>query len=240
MNGAIIKALPLFLISLLPAPLAAQSTEAVFAVRALGVGVGEIRLSGVATAKRYAASSRFAATGLAGALARIRVEQSVTGARQGSRWLPSHYGEEINTSRRRSSAQLRYAGGIPQLTGGKLGTEGAPKLDPARQGGTVDPLTGLFAVLRDRAASGLCQIDLTQFDGARRTRLRLTRTEPRPGGITRCHGIFERLDGYSAQELARQKRFRFHIDFRSTDAGLMQAQRAETQSTRGAVTLIRK
>ena len=228
-----------FLLTLWPALAMAQETNATFTVRALGLGVGEIHLTGRATARRYSAESRFAATGLAGSLARIRVNQQVTGQRRGTTWLPDRYAEEIDTARRKSSAQLKYTSGVPVLTGGKLGVEDAPVIDPATQGGTVDPLTGLFAVLRDRAPKGLCQLNLMQFDGARRTRVTLTRAEKRADGMTRCHGQFERRAGYSAKDLARQRLFRFHVDFTASPDGLMRATRAETQSTRGKVTLIR-
>ena len=213
------------------APAAGEVTKARFSVQAVGIKVGELHLEGEIVAEGYTARARFATTGLAGTMAPVRFDMAAYGS---GRFAPSGYREDIDTGTRQSTAQLAYSGGVPQLAGGRLGKQDPPAVAPKNLRGTVDPMTALFAVLRDRPADGFCDIDMAVFDGARLTRILLA-----DAGNGECSGWFTRVAGYSTRELARFGRFRVRL-FHGGHEGLMQVERVQVQTVHGPVTLLRR
>ncbi len=223
-------------------PPAEGDTTARFDVRLIGVKVGEMTLAGRIVADGYVAQSTFSTRGLIGAVARAGFDLTSRGRVTASRFIPERYDEAINTGSRASSARLRYTGGVPRITGGTLAAaEPDPDqvpLDPAREGGTLDPLTALFAALHDQPAATLCNTDVTVFDGARRSRIKMaTRAEIGPEVI--CTGAYTRLAGFSASELKRQTVYPFSVRY-TPGGGRMQAQQVTVRTTYGKAELFRR
>lgn len=211
-----------------------------FSVQALGVKVGNLHLtSEEAGPDQYAVAATFQTTGLAGALRRVGFTMKSHGTGRGLALSPLVYQEDMRTGRRSSSARLEYSGGVPQTSGGGQGVSDAVPADPAAQSGTLDPMTALYLVLRDQPRDQVCRLDRAVFDGARRTRVVLTRPVPADGGID-CVGRFIREAGYTPAQMAERRAFDLQLSYRPGPGGLLRLTRARVQSIHGPVLLIRR
>lgn len=219
----------------------AQAEEArpTFDVRLLGLPVGKMQFAARENASEYAVTGVFDTAGV-GRILDAGFRLSSQGSIAQGRLAPRSYDERIDTGSRRSTVQLAYKGGVPRITGGSVAAEvaGDPgALDTAAQGGTVDPLTALWGVLRDRPAAGLCSYDVTIFDGQRRARLAMTgRSEA--GGQIICTGAYTRLEGFSASEMKRQAVYPFSITY-GPEGALMRAQALAVKSGYGTAEMTR-
>lgn len=218
-------------------------TAARFDVRLLGVKVGQMTLAGRIRAGAYVVTSEFSTTGVAGRLARAGFDLSARGKVDARGFVPERYDEYIDTGRRKSSARLRYARGVPRITGGTLASEapdpGDTPLDPAREGGTLDPLTAMFAALHDQPAEALCRVNVTVFDGARRSEIVMAARSDAGDGTVTCSGTYRRLGGFSARELERQTVFPFTVTY-APGGGRMQARHVSMRSSYGKAELLRR
>ncbi len=222
--------------ALAPPARAEGDTAAVFDVRLLGLKMGQMTLAGRIADGAYVARSEFATTGL-GSIARASFDLAARGRLAQRLFRPASYSERIDTGRRQSTAELRYSGGVPRVVGGTLAAE-EDRLDPSTQGGTLDPLSALFAALHDRPDAALCDVDVILFDGARRSRLAMTNRREDGTEVT-CSGAYTRLDGFSTRELERQTVYPFSVTF-AQNGPRMQAQRVTVRSTYGNAELLRR
>ena len=222
-----------------PVAVAQDSLAQQFTVTLRGIKIGVATLNGSLSQGRYSGASQFASTGLIGQLGKVAFVMKATGNRSGAQFLPLLYSEEVQTGRRNSTAELRYSGGVPSLTGGKLGADNAPTLDPATQGGTLDPLTPLLMIARPQPPEEICRLDRHVFDGARRTRLVLAPGPDSADGPT-CTGRLDRLAGYSPEQMAERRSFDFTVQYGPASNGMVQVDRITANSLFGPVTLTRR
>ncbi|WP_324755079.1 DUF3108 domain-containing protein [Roseovarius sp. Pro17] len=218
----------------------AQEARAVYDVRLLGLPVGKMQLAAREDGDAYAVTSAFATTGV-GRIVDAGFRLSAKGRSAKGHLAPSAYDEQIDTGSRRSTAQLRYKDGTPRITGGSVAAEvanDADALDPAAQTGTVDPLTGLYGVMRDRPGEGLCRYSVVIFDGQRRASLAMTARREADGRVT-CIGVYTRLAGFSASEMKRQTVYPFSVTY-APQGALMQAQALSVRSSYGTAEMIRE
>ena len=217
---------------------AQTSTQSRIDVTLRGIKLGEFQLTGAQDARRYTASAQFLATGLVGSIRGVRFWMKATGSHAAGRYRPVQYSENVTVGRRQAAAQLSYPGGIPMLTGIKLGTEDSPALDPQDQRDTVDPLTALFIALRDQPAEGLCTLNQPIFDGARRTRAVLSRGPVREDAVI-CTGTVTRQAGYSPEQLAERRQFRMTLTYKPVGP-VMQLRSVRFASLFGTVEISRR
>ena len=218
---------------------ARQNSGTAYDVSAFGFKVGELRINNRLDAQSYSVAARFSTTGLVGMLRNMGFSMQANGRRKGASFSPLRYRENVNTGRRTSSAQMRYVRGVPSLSGGKVSDGEAAPLDPARQGGTIDPLTALFMVLRDQPAASLCQLDEQMFDGARRTRI-LLESKTGAGQAVTCSGRFQRVAGYSDADLTDRGFVPLQVTYAAGPGGAMQAQDVQLQTSYGLIALKRQ
>ena len=231
-------------LAVLAAVLAASSSHAddpvVFDLSIRGVRAGTLSFSGEATAGRYAVSGRLESAGLVGLVRQVRYDGQAEGSLRQGRFTPARYSEQADTGKRQSESVMQYRRGIPQVKvynpPRDLGSDG---IDPATQGGTVDPLTALFATLRDVAPGTECNQTLTMFDGKRRSQLVLGAPSPVEGGIA-CPGEYRRLAGFSADDMAEKTRFPFTLRLVPGTSGLMQVDEVTMESIYGNARLKRR
>lgn len=219
---------------------ATADTRATFDVRLLGLTLGQMQLSGDEKEDAYAVSSAFATSGL-GRMARAAFALTAQGQIRDGAFSPQRYDERIDTGERQSTAQLRYRRGVPRITGGSVLAEraaDADALNPADQGGTLDPLTALYTALRDRPRAGLCGVDVVVFDGQRRSGIRMTGRTDGDGTVT-CTGVYTRLKGFSASSMKRQTAYPFTVTYRPV-GDVMQAARITVRTTYGMAELKRR
>jgi len=231
-------------LAVLAAILAASSSHAgdpvVFDLSIRGIRAGTLSFSGQATGGRYAVSGRLESAGLVGMVRQVRYDGQAEGSLRQGRFTPARYSEQADTGRRQSESVMEYRRGVPQVKvynpPRKLGTDG---IDPATQGGTVDPLTALFATLRDVAPGTECNQTLTMFDGKRRSQLVLGAASAVEGGIA-CPGEYRRLAGFSADDMAEKTRFPFTLRLVPGASGLMQVDEVTMESIYGNARLKRR
>jgi hypothetical protein len=214
-------------------------TRGNYDVRLLGLPVGKMQFASRDDDRAYAFTGAFNTRGV-GRIVDAGFRLSAQGRLSKGRLRPTTNDEQIDTGSRRSTVQMRYSGSIPRITSGSVVAEVADDpnaLNPAAQGGTVDPLTALWGVLRDRPDAGLCQYDVAIFDGQRQSRLAMTARNEAGGRVT-CTGAYTRLKGFSASELKRQTVYPFTVTYAPSGA-LMQAQSLSVRSTYGTAEMTR-
>ena len=222
-------------------PLAAdQKDSAVFDISIRGISAAILSVSGASTGKSYAAAGTLKSSGILGFLKKIRYDAQVSGHIARGRFTPSRYVELADTGKRRSEAAMAYRGGVPQLK--SYNPPRAPRADdisPATQGGTVDPLTALYAVLRDVPEAEACKLKVYLFDGRRRSQVVLSTPQAGDAGIA-CKGEYRRLEGFSPQDMAEKSRFAFTLTYGPAGAGMLHVTEISMDTLYGKGRMIRR
>ncbi len=222
------------------AALPARAEQLEFSISIRGLSAARLSVNGTADGGHYLASGVMKSSGLLGFLKKIRYDASVAGRLVSGRYTPEKYTEVADTGKRHSEAVMGYKAGVPQVK-----TYNPPRpprpgdIDPATQGGTVDPLTALFAVLRTVPAAEACKLKLTLFDGRRRSQLVLSTPEAADDGIV-CRGEYRRLQGFSAEEMAEKSRFPFTLIYRPAGDGLVRVEEVSMDTLYGKGRMIRR
>jgi hypothetical protein len=214
--------------------------ESRFDVRYAGLRVGEITLVAEEIDAAYAIAGRFDSTGLATLFREVRFDMTAEGRFNSPIPRPRRYAADINTGRRESRVTLTYQGDTPAIA--FIGPPRAPApwdTDPAAQSGTVDPLSALYRLARPQPATTLCNWTLPIFDGRRRARLVLGPGRGNTGTIT-CDGLYQRVAGYTPEEMADRRAFPFTASFSETTPGVFRLTSVAAQSLYGPVRIIRR
>lgn len=217
---------------------AQEATQAQFNVAVLGAKVGVFQLVGALDRRRYTAAAQFDTTGLVGSLRNLRFTMKATGRRSQGHLRPTQYTEDIDAGRRSVMARLDYVGGVPVLSGEKLGSDNSPYLDPETQRDTIDPLSALFLVMRDQPAADICTLNQAMFDGVRRTQITME-TDSRRADFVSCTATFRRLAGYTAEQLDAGRAVDISLRYRIR-GDLAELQAVRFGSAYGPVTLNRR
>lgn len=228
-------------ILLLALPASAQQVdEARFNVVLRGITAGQLVFRGEQLGARYAVAGKVESTGLIGRLVKFSYDAQARGTLRNGRYTPNRYTEVADTGKRQSTSVMRYQRGVPQVQ--EIAPPRAPApfdLDPTTQGGTVDPLTTLYAMLRDVAPDAACNAKLVMFDGRRRSQFTLGAPEPQADGSVLCPGEYRRLAGFSPEDMS--ERSTFPLTFRLEPFGdMLRVQEVRTPTLYGDAVLRRK
>lgn len=210
-----------------------------FDLKIRGLTLGEIVMSDKVTASTYSVAAQIKSTGLAAAIRRFSYTGKAQGRLRRGVPAPTRYEEVADTGRRTSESLIEYRSGVPvvlRYTSPKEAGADAP--DPATQKGTVDPLTGVWALLRDVSPTRVCQMNLYMFDGKRRSQIALRPTSP-ANGLPRCAGFYERLQGFTAEEVSRHTRFDFIVTY-GTAGDLLRVESVDFESSYGTAQIVRR
>jgi hypothetical protein len=194
----------------------AQAETAHFKVRLGAISVGMLQLDHQNGANSYVTRSRFATKGLAGALKPVHFDIQAEGRVGKQRLFPSRYVEDMNTGRRRSNADIRFAEGDKQ----------------------IDPATAILIGLRDRPVEEGCATRHRVFDGERTNRLVITESAWE-GDLLTCKGRFARLAGYSQAELEKHRASVFTLSYQRVGGRLI-AHSGRATTRLGAVIIKRQ
>ncbi|WP_353315122.1 DUF3108 domain-containing protein [Shimia sp. NS0008-38b] len=217
-------------------PTQAEEQNQLWSVHAFGLKVGELHLSATQTANSYSGTSNFKTTGLAGVLRRVRFTISGAGVLRQGTMQPRTYDGAIDTGKRVSQTSLRRQNGVLVKTQGAQDPE--VPIPAAATKGAFDPLSMMWLTLRDQSETSLCQITQTQFDGTRLVRITL-RTRHNDADLVTCSGKYDRIGGYSAEELAELKTSPLSITYRKEGA-VWRAQEVRLTSRHGKAKVIRQ
>ncbi|MDP3341365.1 DUF3108 domain-containing protein [Frigidibacter sp.] len=224
-----------------PHPAAANQTDsAVFDLHLRGLRAGTLSIAGAIDGATYAASGKLQSSGVLAAIKKIRYDAKVSGSLSGTRYTPRTYHETADTGRRQSESVMEYRAGVPQLK--VYNPPRKPEdqdIDPATQGGTVDPMTAAYATLRDVPEAEACKLNLTLFDGKRRSQVKLSNPVKQGDRIT-CAGEYRRLQGFSAEDMAEKTRFPFRLIYRPAQNGVLRVGEVEMDTLYGKGVLKRR
>ena len=203
-------------LSLLSLPLHAQQVdEGRFDVILRGIPAGQLVFKAEQAGGRYAVAGKVQSTGIVAALLTFRYDATARGTVTPDGFRPSFYSQDTDRRGRKAQSKMAYSAGVPQPP--QITPPRGPAtydLDPATQGGTVDPLTAIFAVLRDHPRDSACNISLTLFDGRRRTQLTLGAPTLQTDGTATCSGDYKRLGGFSPEDFAERSVFPMTLKLR--------------------------
>lgn len=188
------------------------SADQLWSVHGYGIKVGEMQVAMTQANGTYKGSGKFRTTGLVGALARIHFDVTSNGQISGDALKPKNYKGSIDTGKRQSQTTLDFSRNIPRKTAG----EDAPAVPiaPNLLNGAIDPMSMMWLTLRD-TDTPTCDFDQTQFDGTRLTAIRLKRREVDDGDVI-CHGSYDRLGGYTQEELDEMSTSPLAITYRKS------------------------
>ena len=221
-------------------PAQAAEDQAKFDLILKGIRAGSLSFSGVQDGATYTVTGQLKTTGLLSLLRKIRYDASSNGTVTGGRYVPSTYTENADTGKRQSQAVMAYKAGVPQVK--SYNPPRPPKafdVDPSTMGGTVDPLTALYATLRTVEPGAECKVSIVLFDGRRQSKV-TTGERQDAGDQVVCQGEYRRLAGYSAEDLAEKTRFPFSVIYSPTTEGTMQVTEVSMDSLYGKARLVRQ
>jgi hypothetical protein len=211
-----------------------------FDITLRGLQAATLSIAGEQSGNAYSVSGKLESKGLAAMIRKVRFDATVQGRAKGGRYTPAAYSEQTNTGKRKSASQMEYRKGVPQVKALSPPRDPEPNdLNPAQQGGTVDPLTALYATLRDVDAGQECKVALQMFDGRRRSQIALSGRKAEGDNVT-CRGEYRRVAGFSAEDMAEKTRFPFVLTYAPIEQGRMRAVKVTTETLYGTATLTRR
>ena len=217
-----------------------QGDQGTFDLVLRGLRAGTLSFTGAQDGMGYSVSGQLKSSGLAAMIRKVRYDATSRGAVSKGRYVPASYAEKADTGKRRSESVMAYVKGVPQVTA--YAPPRAPRpgdVDPATMGGTVDPLTALYATLRDVDKGAECQVALKMFDGRRSSQI-ATSGPSTDGDRVICSGEYRRLAGFSDKEMAEKQRFAFTLTYAPTEAGRMRVVEVAMDTLYGKASLKRR
>ncbi|MDU8942882.1 DUF3108 domain-containing protein [Ovoidimarina sediminis] len=220
----------------------AEERESIFFdVKLSGFKAGELQIEALTTADRYALAGRLESTGLLNVVRKVRFDARSEGRTGAFGIQPTRYEEETNTGSRESAATMEFRRGVPQVRETRPPKPPGPlDVDPATQGGSLDPLSALYAVLRAVPEGESCPERTRIFDGRRATMVTMTPVEEPEAGTLQCKGVYVRVGGFSEEDLRERRYFPFTMTYRPRDNGLWQVERLDVTSLYGKAQLVRR
>ena len=218
----------------------ARKDSATFNVYVKGLRIGYLGFTGVSDGRSYATSGKVESGGLIGVFVSARYDASARGRVTPKGFVPVRYTESADTGKRKSDSVMEYRGGVPQVkkyNPPRKSTKG--EVAPATQGGTLDPMTVIYAALRDATEDEVCTLNVKMFDGKRRSQVRLYNRKATADGVT-CNGEYRRLKGFSAKEMAERQSYPFTLTFEKLPTGMYRATRMVLTTDIGTAQLVRR
>lgn len=218
----------------------AVAEDARFSVSLRGLNAGSLAYRADETGGRYRVEGQALPAGLARTLYPGSAVASVEGRVDGNSYAPASYAENVTKRGESKSARFTYSRGVPKVV--KNPPDRKRKKFHARprdQKGTVDPLTTVFAILRDRPADLACNLDISPFDGRERTRIRMSNGS-RKGDRLVCPGTYSRVAGFSPKEMAEKVHWPFTVTYQIGADGLHKVERVDVPTTIGTVVFRRR
>ncbi len=215
----------------------AASEDATFNFYVSGISVGKMSLDTTQTPTTYTAKSRIEAAGVIGMLLTFFYDGQSSGQiKADGTIVPSKFQARSKTPRTDRTSSIDWKNGAPVNVSVIPPRKTSP--DPAKQAGTLDPISAGFAILRDRPRDELCDKTLMVYDGSRLSRLRLD-PETDAGDTITCVGNYARIEG-EAHTLSNQREFPFTLVFSKQPDGMGRLEKIQTDTGFGRAVLERR
>jgi hypothetical protein len=222
------------LLALVALPAAAEPASFDFSIA--GFKVGQVVMDSRNEGDRYAAAARVDTAGVVSVLADFYFDGQAQGTvRRDGRVVPDLFTAKSRSPRAERVTRVEWRGGTPVSVSVVPPRDDAP--EPSTQGGTLDPVSASFRLLRDAPAAEVCNTTIDIFDGSRRSRLRVGQAQASEGMLV-CHGAYARIEGES-HSIADLREFPFTLSF-SRDGEMARLERIEAPTNFGRAVLSRR
>lgn len=225
-----------------PATAMAERVEdkATFDVVIRGISAASLGFSAVQDGNRYVVSGLLKSAGIAAMFRKISYDATARGTVNGTRYTPSSYVEKADTGKKKSTSKMTYSRGVPNAVEYTPAREGRDKdINPATQGGTVDTLTALYAILRDVDAGQECKVDMRMYDGRYVSSIGISKPVKKGDAVT-CSGQYKRIAGFKPDEMAERTTFPFTLTYQPTANGRMRVTEVSLDSIYGKASMKRR
>jgi len=205
-----------------------------------GVTAGRLAFAAAQEGNRYTVSGRLESTGIAAMLRKFLYTAQASGSITGNRYSPIRYSEDANTGQRQSRSSMEFRRGVPVSVVNTPARDPRPyDVAPATMRGAVDPVTALYATLRDVDPGRECASEQRMFDGRRATQITLS-TPRKQGDRVTCTGEYRRVAGFSPEDMAEKTRFPFTLTYAPTPEGRMRVIEVSTDTLYGKAVMKRR
>ena len=233
------KRLPRLIVVLglaLAAAVPARAEQADFDFSIRGIRVGSMRMEAVQDGNRYTARSRIDTAGIVGIFTDFFFDGTAKGTvASGGTLVPARFDATSKSPRAVRTTAIDWKGGVPVTVSVDPPRTTAP--DPAKQGGTLDPVSAGFRLLRTVPVAEVCDTTVRVFDGSRLSQLQLAKPVASGDTLT-CEGAFARVEG-EAHSMTDMRTFPFQLVF-GRDGGNAVLQRIEAPTNYGKAVLTRR
>tara|TARA_R110002110_G_scaffold214702_4_gene428363 strand:+ start:6420 stop:7151 length:732 start_codon:yes stop_codon:yes gene_type:complete len=214
--------------------------QGVFVISLRGLTAATLVFSGVQQNSRYAVNGELKSAGIVAWVRKISYVARARGHVEGQRYTPTTYSETADTGKRQSQSEITFMQGVPVKIDYQPARDPRPdSVDPATMGGAVDPLTALYATLRNVAPGEECKTNVQMFDGRRASRLLLSKPVRRGDHVV-CTGEYRRLKGFSEKDMAEKSVFPFTLTYAPSDGGRMRVTEIALDTLYGQATMKRR
>ncbi len=214
--------------------------KATFSVVIRGISAASLGFSAIQDGNRYAVSGLLKSAGIAAMFRKISYNATAKGSVSGTRYTPSSYVEQADNGKTQSTSKMTYSRGVPSAVQYTPPREGRDKdVNPATQGGTVDTLTALYAILRDVDAGQECKVSLKMYDGRYVSSIAISNPK-KQGDAVVCTGQYRRIAGFKPEEMAERTTFPFTLTYEPTGNGRMRVTEVSMDSIYGKASMKRR
>jgi hypothetical protein len=221
-------------------PIAAQAETLTINLYALGIRAGTIQISGTENSKSYTLNGVLTSSVLLKLIKDIGFNGTASGKVHNGRYQSKKYIGRARTGSRSSVVQMRWNGSTPVLESYKPGrAKRSYDINPSKQTGTVDLLTGAYSTFIARPIDKLCDTTQHMFDGRRRTLIELDKAQV-SGKIATCTGLYKRVAGFSQKNMQKRVNFPFSMRYEQQNDGLYHFKDFTADATFGKIRAIRK
>jgi len=237
-----IATVALLLCAALPGAVLAERIEdkANFDVVIRGISAASLGFSAAEDGGRYAVSGLLKSAGIAAMFRKISYTGTATGAVSGNRYTPFSYVEQSDNGKKKSTSKMTYSRGVPSAVKYTPARDAREKdVAPASQGGTVDTLTALYAILRDVDAGQECKVSLKMYDGRYVSSIAISKPQAKGDGVV-CTGQYRRIAGFKPAEMAERKTFPFTLTYEPVGNGRMRVTEVAMESIYGKAVMKRR
>lgn len=234
--------LALSLCAAIPSAAFAEKIEdkATFDVVIRGISAASLGFSAVQDGNRYAVSGLLKSAGIAAMFRKISYSGTAKGAVSGTRYTPFSYVEQADNGKKKSTSKMTYSRGVPSAVQYTPAREAREKeVNPSSQGGTVDTLTALYAILRDVDAGQECKVSLKMYDGRYVSSIAISKPK-KQGDAVICSGQYRRIAGFKPEEMAERTTFPFSLTYQPVGNGRMRVTEVTMESIYGKAAMKRR
>lgn len=222
-----------------------REDKVVFDVMVIGIRVGTMSMAARANQSSYGASAVLQPNSLVKLLRKYRDVKYVATAQgwlRGRGFEPVRYTESANTGSRVSEVIISYEDGVPvDVSYSPPAARVETEVDHLEQGGTIDPMTAFYLVLRDSREEEICDFEFSMFDGRRRSMVSLG-APVRQGDTISCEAVYSRVAGFSEAEMRGRTEFPITLLYepRGDDSDWYELKILETETKFGSLKGVRR